>query len=135
MEFDKIHRLPLNSTKRKTQYRKTVPNVICHFKSHGFKGKLYAKRKMIYEKSKQTMNFHVSLTKEQSTLLEKSQIHINGIGGVKFCFSDPNGNLKVKFGDNKNTSFDSIQSFSQSIEEKLGNNGIYENLYSLEDSN
>ena len=81
------------------------------------------------------MNFHVSLTKEQSTLLEKSQIHINGIGGVKSCFSDPNGNLKVKFGDNKNTSFDSIQSFSQSIEEKLGNNGIYENLYSLEDSN
>ena len=135
MEFDKIHRLPLNSTKSKTQYRKTVPNIICRFKSHSFRGKLYAKQKMIYEKSKQTMNFHVSLTKEQSTLLEKSQIHINDICGVKFCFSDPNGNLKVNFDDNKNTSFDSIQSFSQSIEEKLGNNGIYENLYSLGDSN
>ena len=87
---------------------------------------------MIYKKSKQTMN---SLAKKWSTLLEKAQTHINSISSVKFHFSDPNGNLKVKFDDNKSTSFGSIQSLSQSIEEKLGNNGIYENLYSLEDSN
>ena len=48
---------------------------------------------MIYERSEETLNFHVSLTKEQSNLLEKAQIHINGIGGVRFCFADPNGNL------------------------------------------
>lgn len=80
----KVHRLPLNSTK--TQYRKAVPNVIFCLKSHSFREKLHAKRKMIYERSEETMNFHVSLTKEQSALLEKAQIHINGIGGVRFCF-------------------------------------------------
>ena len=63
MELDKVHKLPLNSTK-KTQHRETVLNVICCFKTHSFREKLYAKRKMIYKKSKQTMNFHVSLTKE-----------------------------------------------------------------------
>ena len=89
---------------------------------------------MIYEKSKQAMNFHVSRTKERLTLLEKAQTHINRIRAVKFRFADPNGNLKVKFDDSKNISFDSIQ-LSQSIEKKLGNDGIYENLYNLEDSN
>ena len=89
---------------------------------------------MIYEKSKQAMNFHVSRTKERPTLLEKAQTHINRIRAVKFCFADPNGNLKVKFDDSKNISFDSIQ-LSQSIEKKLGNDGIYENLYNPEDSN
>ena len=81
---------------------------------------------MIYKKSKQTMNFRVSLSKEQSTLLEKT--HINNIGGLKFHFSDANCNLKVKFDNNKNISFDSIQSLPLSIEEKLGNDGIYEHL-------
>ena len=56
------------------------------------------------------MNFRVSLSKEQSTLLEKT--HINNIGGLKFHFSDANCNLKVKFDNNKNISFDSIQSLS-----------------------
>ena len=43
--------------------------------------------------------------------------------------------VKVKFDGNKNISFDSIQLLFQSIEEKLGNDGIYENLYNVEDSN
>ena len=132
MEFDKVHRLLLNSTK--TQHRKAVPNVICRFKSHSFRGKLYAKRKMIYERSKQIMNFHVSLTKNRSTLLEKTRTRINIVRGVKFCSADPNGILKVKFDDNKSISFDSIQSLSRSVEEKLGNDGIFENLYNLEDN-
>ena len=132
MELNKVHRLPLNSVKSKTQCGKTVLNVICCFKSHSIRDKLYEKWKMIYEKSKQTMN---SLTKKWSTLQGKAQTHINSISRVKFCFSNPNGNLKVKFDDNKNTSFDSIQFLCQSIEEKLRNNGIYEKLYSLEDSN
>ena len=29
---------------------------------------------------------------------------------IMFCFADPNGNLKVKFNDNKNMSFDSFKS-------------------------
>ena len=62
LELDKIHRLSLNSIK--AHHKKTVPNVICCFKNHSFKEKLYAKRKMIFEKIKQSMNFHVSLTKE-----------------------------------------------------------------------
>ena len=115
MELDKIHRLPLDSTESKKQPRKRLSNVIYRLKIHCFREKLHAKRKMIYEKSKQTINFHVSLTKERSTLLEKAQNRIYGIRGVKFCFANPNSNLKVKFDDNKNISFDSIQSLSQSV--------------------
>ena len=42
MELDKVHKLPLSSTK-KTQHRETVLNVICCFKTHSFREKLYAK--------------------------------------------------------------------------------------------
>ena len=41
MELDKVHRLPLNSVKSKTQCGKTVLNVICCFKSHSIGEKLY----------------------------------------------------------------------------------------------
>ena len=57
---DKVHKLPLTSAK--TQYKKTVLNVICCFKSHCFREKLHVNQKMIYKRSKQTTNFHCSLT-------------------------------------------------------------------------
>ena len=44
-----------------------------------------------------TFKFHVSLTKQRSDLLEKAQIQISNIQGIKFCFTDPIGYLKVKF--------------------------------------
>lgn len=66
MELDKVHRLLL---------------------SHNFSEKLYAKRKMIYKRSKQTINFRVSFTKELPTLIENAQTHINNIRGVKFYFA------------------------------------------------
>ena len=44
-----------------------------------------------------TFKFHVSLTKHRSDLLEKAQIHIWNIQGIKFCFTDPIGYLRVKF--------------------------------------
>ena len=44
-----------------------------------------------------TFKFHVSLTKHRSYLLEKTQIHIWNIQGIKFYFTDPIGYLKVKF--------------------------------------
>ena len=37
-----------------------------------------------------------------------------------FCFADPNGNLKVKFNDNKNMNFDCPESLGNVIERKLG---------------
>ena len=37
MELDKVHRLPLSSSKSKGQHRKTVPNITCCFKSHSFR--------------------------------------------------------------------------------------------------
>ena len=40
---DKVHKLPLTSAK--TQYKKTVPNVICCFKSHCFREKLHVNQK------------------------------------------------------------------------------------------
>ena len=71
---DKVRKLPLTSAK--TQYKKTVPNVICCFKSHCFREKLHVNQKMIYKRSKQTTNFHASLTNEQSTRVEKTQTYI-----------------------------------------------------------
>ena len=46
LKLDKVHRLALNYTK--TELKKTVPNVLCCFKSYSFSIKLYAKQKMIY---------------------------------------------------------------------------------------
>ena len=53
-------------------------------------------------------------------MLEKAQNHIRNLQGIKFCFADPNGNLKVKFKDNRNIKFDSLESLGNVIERKLG---------------
>ena len=60
------------------------------------------------------------MTKLRSDRLEKAQSHIRNLQGIKFCFADPNGNLKVKFNDNKNMNFDSLESLGNAIERKLG---------------
>ena len=59
-------------------------------------------------------------SKYRSDLLEKAQNHIWNLQGIKFCFADPNGNLEVKFKDNKNMNFDSLESLGNVIERKLG---------------
>ena len=53
-------------------------------------------------------------------MLKKAQNHIQNLQGIKFCFADLNGNLKVKFNDNKNMNFDSLESLGNVIERKLG---------------
>ena len=74
----------------------------------------------IYNNSNKKIKFHVSLTKHRSDLPEKAQNHIRNLQGIRFCFTDPNGNLKVKFYDNKNINFDSLESLGNVIERKLG---------------
>ena len=46
------------------------------------------------------------------------------MGKRKFYFADPNGNLKIKFSDNKNVSYDSFQSFLAALDNKLDNRVI-----------
>ena len=118
-ETDKVHRLPLTNKQKQTD-KTSTPNITCKFKTHSYREKLFSKRNELHNNSNKKIKLHVSLTKHRSDLLEKAQNHIRNLQAIKFCFADPNGNLKVKFNDNKNMNFDSLESLRKVIERKLG---------------
>ena len=117
-EIDKVHRLPLTNKQKPTE-KTSTPNIICKLKTHSYREKLFSKKNELYNNSNKKIKFHVSLTELKLDLLEKAQNHIRNLQGIKFCFADPNGNLKVKFNDNKNMNFDSLESLGNLIERKL----------------
>ena len=78
---------------------------------HRFRKQLYSQKKKIYRPTNQKINFHISLTKQRSNLLKETNNYIKNDENIKFCFPDSNGNLKVKFADNHNVSFNISQSF------------------------
>ena len=39
---------------------------------------------------------------------------------IKLCFADSHRNLKIKFSDKKNVSYDLFQSFLEALDKKLG---------------
>ena len=118
-EIDRVHRLPLTNKQKQTE-KTSTPNIICMFKTHSYREKRFSKRNKLHNNSNKKIKFHVSLTKHRSDLLEKAQNHIRNLQGIKFCFADPNGNLKAKFNDNKNMNFGSLKSLGNVIERKLG---------------
>ena len=118
-EIDKVHQLPLIHKPKQTE-KTSTSNISCNFKTHIYREKLFFKKNELYSNSNKKIKFHASLTKLRSDPLEKAQNHIRNLQGIKFCFADPNGNLKVKFNDNKNMNFDSLESLGNVIERKLG---------------
>ena len=123
-ELDKAHRLPINPTE--STRCNSPPNIICKFQTHRFREQLYSLKKKIHRSTTCKINFHVSLTKHCLNLLKETNTYIKNDEGIKFCFPDSNGNLKVKFADNHNVSFDTFQSFLTVLERKLGSD---ENAY------
>ena len=106
--------------------RNSPPNIICKFRIHCLTEHLYSQKKKIHRSTNCKLNFHVSLIKHHSNLLKETNNYIKNDEHIKFCFPDSNGNLKVKFADNHNVSFDTFQSFLTVLERKLG---IDENVY------
>ena len=123
-ELDKARRLPINQTK--STRCNSSPNVICKFRTHRSREQLYSQKKKIHRSTNSKINFHVSLTKHCLNLLKETSNYIKNDECIKFCFPDSNGNLKVKFADNHNVSFDTFQSFLTVLERKLGSD---ENAY------
>ena len=105
------------TNKQKQTEKTSTPNIICKFKTHSYRETLHSKRNELHNNSNKKIKFHVSLTKHRSDLLGKAQNHIQNLQGMKFCFADLNGKLKVKFNDNKNMNFESLGNI---IERKLG---------------
>ena len=66
------------------------------------------------------------MTKHCSNLLKETNNYIKNNEHIKFYFPDSNRNLKVKFADNHNVSFDTFESFLTVLEIKLGGD---ENAY------
>ena len=85
-EIDKVHRLPLTNKQEHTE-KTSTPNIICKFKTHSYREKLFSKRNELHNNSNKKIKFHVSLTKHRSDLLEKTQNHIQNLQGIKFCFA------------------------------------------------
>ena len=84
-EFDKCHRLgPIKDGSQA---------VIIKFKSHGFKERVYAKRKAITNKT--TNKIRVSLTQQRSKLLAKAHGMCESIPRIKFAYADVNGGLRL----------------------------------------
>ena len=129
-ELDKDHRLPINSTK--STRRNSPPNIICRFPTHRFREQRYSQKKKIYGSNNRKINFPVSLTKHRSNMLRKTNNYIKNNERIKFCFPDSNRNLKVKFADNYNVSFDTFQSFLNVLERQLGRD---ENAYEGDNEN
>ena len=88
-EFDKVHRIGAADGDKQ--------NVIVRFRSHQFPSELYYGRKKIKNKK---IGLKLSLTKNRTALLrnitEKIEIDENYRDTVKFCYSDFNGNIKVR---------------------------------------
>ena len=74
-EIDKVHPLPLTNKQKQTE-KTSTPNIICKFKTHSYREKLFSKKNELYNNSNKKIKFHVSLTKLRSDLLEKAQNHI-----------------------------------------------------------
>ena len=87
-KFDKVHRIGAADGKK---------NVMVRFRSHQFPSELYYERKTIKNKK---IGLKLSLTKNRTALLrnitEKIEIDENYRDTVKFCYSDFNGNIKVR---------------------------------------
>ena len=105
---------------KQTEKTSSIPNIICKFKTHSYREKLFSKKNELYSNSNKKIKFHVSLTKHRLDLLEKAQNHIQNLQEETFCFADPNDNLKVKFNDSRNMNFDSLESLGNVIKRKLG---------------
>ena len=138
-EIDKVHRLPLTNKQKQIEKTSSTPNIMCKFKTHSYREKLFSEKNELYNNSNKKIKFHVSLTKHRLDLLEKAQNYIRNLKGIKFCFADPNGNLKVRFNDNKNMNFDSLESLGNIIERKLDigelSNRSIEKIYYQYDTN
>ena len=83
----------------------------------------------ISTQNKNILNFHVSFTKNiHQIFLRKTNNYVskNANRKVKFCFGDSHGNLKIKFSDNKNVSYDTLQLFLEELDKKLHNKEIGE---------
>ena len=65
-------------------------------------------------------------------MLRKTNNYIKNNERIKFCFPDSNRNLKVKFADNYNVSFDTFQSILNVLERQLGRD---ENAYEGDNEN
>ena len=115
-ELDKAHGLPINPTE--STRRNSPPNIICKFRTHRFKEQLCSQKKKIHRSTNRKINFHVSLTKHRSDLLQETNNYIKNDDCIKFYFPDSNGNFKVKFAGNQNVSFDTFQSFLTVLERK-----------------
>ena len=72
------------------------------------------------------------MTKNRSNLLKEAINYIKNDERIKFCFPDSNWNLKVKFAEDCNASFDTFQSFLTVLERKRGNENAYEGESSAE---
>ena len=123
-ELGKAHSLPINPTE--LTRRNSPPNTICKFRAHRFREQLFSQKEKIHRSTNRKINFHVSLTKHRLNLLKETNNFIKNDERIKFCFPDSNGNLKVKFADNHNVSFDTFQLFLTVLERNLGSD---ENAY------
>ena len=65
-------------------------------------------------------------------MLKESNSYIKNDERIKFCFPDSNGNLKVKFAENHDVSFDTFQSILTVLETKLASD---ENAYEEDNEN
>ena len=80
---------------------------------------MYSKKSTIKNSTSGKINFHASLTKQRSLLLQSAQEFIKDTNGVQLCFADSHGNLKVKLTNDKNFAFDSIQSLGSILDYNL----------------
>ena len=87
-ELDKCHCLgPARAGKQST---------ILRFRSHGFKEKVYHKRKTIKGKK---IKVKLSLTRHRTKTIKYAHRITENNNNVKFVFADMNGNLKMRLND------------------------------------
>ena len=117
-----MHRLPPNKKSQTKKAAPKTPNIICKFRKYSFGEYLFVEKNVHHN----TTNKKFISNKYRSGLLNETKLMYQRtlMGKRKFYFADPNGNLKIKFSDNKNVSYDSFQSFLAALDNKLDNRVI-----------
>ena len=110
--IDRAHRIGPDYTDKKTQ--KVCKSIIVRFTMFRHRTAFYRARRFIRNRAQ----VRLDLIKRQYDMLKAGNEYIKSIGHTaKFCYADINCRMKIKWGDNSEEFFESLQDLKDLVDE------------------
>ena len=110
--IDRAHRIGPDYTDKKTQ--KVCKSIIVRFTTFRHRTAFYRARRSIGNRAQ----VRLDLTKRRYDILKAGNEFIKSIGHTaKFCYADINCRMKIKWGDNSEEFFESLQDLKDLVDE------------------